>query len=206
MRILAPRRSLALRWCFLKIFESLALPFLSLTLLDLNGQPLPLQVTLSLARFVTLERLRVVTRVARPVKRNEKRIVASTESNGAENPLQSSSTLLPATSAVPGTQNELAAGVGCTLPTRSMARTLKVCLPSVRVGVVHGEEHAPKEPLSRLHWNFEPPSFELKPNVPLWPLVDPGPEAIAAFGASVSSARVTKRPLGTSVSTTLRLL
>src|SRR3954468_25014548 len=100
--ILAPRRSLARRWCFLKIFESLALPFLSLTLLDLNGQPLPLQVTLSLVLLVTFDRLRVVIWVRLPVRWNEKRIDASTVPNGSEKPSQFSSTLFPVTSAPPG--------------------------------------------------------------------------------------------------------
>src|SRR5215213_2016423 len=127
MRILAPRRSLARRPLFLKIRDSLALPFFSLTFLDLNGQPLPRQVTLRLVRLVTLARFRVVTWVVRRASRKEKRIDASTESKGAEKPSQSSSTLLPVFSVVPGTQKESEVGVGCTLPTRSMARTLTVC-------------------------------------------------------------------------------
>src|SRR3954462_15782442 len=187
MRIRAPRRGFARRWCFLKIRESLALPFLSLTLLDLNGQPLPLQVTLSLARFVTLERLRVVTRVERPVKRNEKRIVASTESNGAENPLQSSSTLLPATSAVPGTQNDRDVGVGWTLPTRSMALTLTVWRPSGRFAAVQGEEHGPKGRLSTRHWKVgRSLSFEANVNLLLVRPVGVGPDVIDAVGGSES--------------------
>src|SRR3954454_962052 len=102
----APRRSLARRRCFLKMRESLARPFLSLTLLDLKGQPLPLQVTLSLVLPVTFARLSVVIWVLLPVRWNEKRMVASTEPNGAEKPLQSSSTLLPVTSLPPGWHQE----------------------------------------------------------------------------------------------------
>ena len=61
IRILAPLRSLALFPLFLKRRDTFALPFLIRTRLDLNGQPLPLQVSLSAEAGVIRERLSVET-------------------------------------------------------------------------------------------------------------------------------------------------
>src|SRR4051794_14273908 len=75
-----------------------------------------------------------------------------------------------------------------------MARTLKVCLLSVRPVTVLGEVQAAKAALSTRHWK-DPGSFDLNAKLAELDAVAPfGPEVIDAAGGSVSSTSVTERP------------
>ena len=49
------------------------------------------------------------------------------------------------------------AGVGSTLPARSMARTSKVCGPSESAEVVNGVVHEANTPASTRHWKVGRP-------------------------------------------------
>ncbi len=77
------------------------------------------------------------------------------------------------------------------LPAASVARTEKVCEPSVSAASVSGEVHDPNEPLSTLHSNVEPVSLEENSNVGVLSLVAPdGPAVIDVSGAAVSTVIV----------------
>ena len=80
------------------------------------------------------------------------------------------------------------AGVGSTLPTRSVARTSKVWAPSASDEVVSGVEHEPHAPPSTRHSNVEPTWSAENSNVGVTSLVGPeGPLSIVVCGAAVST-------------------
>jgi hypothetical protein len=79
------------------------------------------------------------------------------------------------------------AGVGSVLPTTSVARTSKLCLPWESFEWVFGELQAAQAPESRRHSKLEPASLELNLNFGERFLVRPeGPEVIVVSGASTS--------------------
>ena len=82
------------------------------------------------------------------------------------------------------------AGVASVLPAASVARTEKVCGPSVSVAVVCGELHAVKASLSTRHSKLAPGSDE-KSNVGVASRVNPvGPASIVVSGGIVSTVNV----------------
>jgi hypothetical protein len=81
------------------------------------------------------------------------------------------------------------AGVGSVLADGSVARTWKVCEPSVSPPYVFGLAHAAKAPASRLHSNVEPPSLDAKSKVaPVLVVIPLGPAVIVVSGGIVSGA------------------
>jgi hypothetical protein len=78
------------------------------------------------------------------------------------------------------------AGVGSTFPATSIARTWKLCAPSVSGAVVWGEVHAAKAPASTRHPKLAF-SFAEKAKVGVGSFVGPeGPESIVVSGGVVS--------------------
>jgi hypothetical protein len=64
--------------------------------------------------------------------------------------------------AVRSTVQVCCAGEPSTFPAGSVARTLKVWLPPASPVYVWGDAHAAKAEPSRLHWNVEPASVDVK--------------------------------------------
>ena len=91
------------------------------------------------------------------------------------------------------------AGVGSTLPAASLARTLKLWLPSARLLVLWGEAQAVKAAASSEHSNIVPSSLLLKVNVAL--LLRDGlyglPVSVVS-GATVSTVQVWPAGVGSS--------
>jgi hypothetical protein len=82
------------------------------------------------------------------------------------------------------------AGLESVLPASSIARTRKVCAPSVSGAVVYGVVHVPQAPASRRHWKV-PGSLELNVNVGCdEPSVPLGPDVIVVWGAAVSTVQL----------------
>src|SRR5215210_7420913 len=82
------------------------------------------------------------------------------------------------------------AGVGSTLPAKSVARTSNVCAPSASGAVVSGAEQPLQAPPSTRHSNVVPSSSEEKPNVGVVSFVAPaGPESIVVSGGLLSTAK-----------------
>ena len=63
---------------------------------------------------------------------------------------------------VVSTVQERVAGVGSTLPAGSMALTPNVCDASLRLEYERGDVQAEYEAPSRLHWNVDPASLDVK--------------------------------------------
>ena len=72
---------------------------------------------------------------------------------------------LPSHVAAVLTVNVADAGVASALPSASVARTAKVWVPSASASVVNGVVQAANAAVSRRHWNVEPSSDAVKPNV-----------------------------------------
>jgi hypothetical protein len=70
--------------------------------------------------------------------------------------------------------------------------------PSASSAVIRGDAQAANEPLSILHWNVEPPSFDANRKVGVESFVGPlGPSVIAVWGGAVST--LNERLVGTPV-------
>ncbi len=93
------------------------------------------------------------------------------------------------------TVNVRVAGVGSTLPSRSIARTANVCGPSGSCPAERsGDVHGANAPASSLHSNVEPGFVELNVNIGVVSFVGPsGPCASVVSGASVSIVNVRRR-------------
>ena len=89
------------------------------------------------------------------------------------------------------TVNDRLAGVGSVSPAASVARTVKVCVPSASVASVRGDVHDPKASLSTRHSNVVLASLEENVNVGVAMLIAPlGPLSITVSGAAVSTVNV----------------
>jgi hypothetical protein len=89
--------------------------------------------------------------------------------------------------AVVSTVKDRLAGGSSTLPAGSLARTSKVCWPSLNNTVVYGERHEANCSVSTRHSNVEPVSSAANANVGVLFLVSPeGPEVIVVCGGVVS--------------------
>src|SRR3954471_20122216 len=87
------------------------------------------------------------------------------------------------------------AGVVSVFPSVSVALAWKVCGPLWSFVKVTGDVHVLQPPLSRLHSNVAPPSFDEKSNsADESPVVPDGPKSIVACGAVAS--RVNDRVAG----------
>jgi uncharacterized cupredoxin-like copper-binding protein len=94
------------------------------------------------------------------------------------------------------------AGVGSTFPTPSMARTSKVCAPSVSPVIVYGLLQLTNDPVFSRHWNVEPVSVELKVNVTLVALMTPvGPLRIDVSGGVASTVQLRVAGVGSTFPT-----
>ena len=83
------------------------------------------------------------------------------------------------------------AGVGSTLPARSVARTSNVCAPSASDAMLSGVEHEAHAPPSTRHSNVEPASSAENTNVGVGSFVGPdGPLLIVVCGAAVSTVKL----------------
>ncbi len=90
--------------------------------------------------------------------------------------------------AVVSTVNECLSGVESVLPSSSVASTSNVWGPSPSVAAVNGELHDAKAPASTRHWNVDV-SLAEKVKVGVVSFVNAGgPESIAVWGATVSTA------------------
>ena len=88
------------------------------------------------------------------------------------------------------TVKDQVAGVGSRLPAPSMARTAKVCAPSASASVVNGVVQAANAAASRRHWNVEPSSDAVKPNVGAFSWVElPGLLVMVVSGGTVSTVK-----------------
>ena len=99
----------------------------------------------------------------------------------------------PAAIAVSGasvsTENARLAGVSSTLPAASVARTSKVCAPSVSAAVVRGEPHVANAAASTRHSKLAPASLE-NAKVGVESLVSPlGPASTVVSGGVVSTVQ-----------------
>lgn len=91
---------------------------------------------------------------------------------------------------VVSTIQERVAGVVSTLPAVSMALTPNVCEPSLRLEYAHGDVQAEYRAPSRLHWNVEPASLELKLKLAEVELVTAGgADVIVVSGGAVSTVQ-----------------
>jgi hypothetical protein len=91
---------------------------------------------------------------------------------------------------VVSTVNERLAGDGSGFAAASIARTAKVCGPSVNALVVKGDVHDLNAAPSTLHSNVEPVSLEEKPNCGVGLVVSPlGPESMDVSGGPVSTVK-----------------
>jgi hypothetical protein len=95
------------------------------------------------------------------------------------------------------TLNVRSAGVGSTLPARSIARTRKMWEPSESAGDVLGELQKEKAAESKRHWKLEPGSLEAKVKVGVRSLVGPaGPAVIVVSGTAVSTVKEREAGVG----------
>src|SRR5436190_8448660 len=79
------------------------------------------------------------------------------------------------------------AGVGSTLPTRSVARTEKECAPAARLAYAFGDVHAAYAAPSRRQAKVDPLSLDAKANETDWPDIPDGPDVIVVSGGVVST-------------------
>ena len=92
------------------------------------------------------------------------------------------------------------AGLASVLPAASVARTSKVCVPSVRDAVVCGDVQAVYAALSTRHSKLVPDSPENE-NVGVASLVSPfGPASIVVWGGVVSIVQVWLAGVGSTLS------
>ena len=84
------------------------------------------------------------------------------------------------------TVNVREAGVESGLPSASVARTEKVCSPSVSEAVVTGDSHGAKVPVSSLHSNVAPASLATNSKVGVASVVAPAGPAVIVVWISVS--------------------
>ncbi len=93
--------------------------------------------------------------------------------------------------AVVSTVNVLLAGDGSTFPAASIARTSKLCEPSLNAAVVNGDPQVANAPESTRHSNRDPDSVDENENVGVLSFVNPvGPPVIVVSGALLSSVNV----------------
>ena len=93
-------------------------------------------------------------------------------------------------SRAPSTVKVRMAGVWSVLPTVSVARTLKVWTPSVRLVRVCSEVHVAQSSWSSLHWNVADGSLEKRNAAVVVVIVPVGPASIVVWGAVVSTVKL----------------